>query len=439
MGQFEFIANNGSYPPTLSQLCKFRTGKCRDESSFTVALSRYLGIPAAIDFTPHWGNRSNSHAWSVLILPSGKGTPFYMGCIPGDTAQYFHSYLKPKIFRHRFRLNRDIVNDFFKEEYVYPLFRLPDFIDVTDEYYETTDVVRKVPRPYNKHSVAYICVADRENWVPVFYGKISWGKATFKSMGRNILYSMSVMENGRIQPIGDPFYISSNGEVREVKIQQQKAQSMTLLRKYPFFGKQDFFNGRMNAGKFQGANDRDFKHATTFFTHEGITEGCWYKHKVTDKHAFKYLRYLGPNGSYCNINELEFFDIKGKKLTGKIIGTQGSGKQDKGTVFDGNILTGFNGVSPDGHWVGLELKEPATVTEIRYMPRNDGNTIEKGDIYELMMYRDGRWKTLFIKRAKNDHITFNGVPAGGLYLLRDITKGVEERPFTYVQNKQIWW
>ena len=36
----------------------------------------------------------------VLIKPDGSGTPFYMGCAPGDTAQYFHSYLKPKVFRH---------------------------------------------------------------------------------------------------------------------------------------------------------------------------------------------------------------------------------------------------------------------------------------------------------------------------------------------------
>jgi len=32
---------------------------------------------SAVDFTPHWGNRSNSHAWSVVILPDGKATPFF--------------------------------------------------------------------------------------------------------------------------------------------------------------------------------------------------------------------------------------------------------------------------------------------------------------------------------------------------------------------------
>src|SRR5574344_1711004 len=439
MNQFEFIGNNGSLPPTLTQLCKYRTGKCSDESSFVVSLSRCLGIPTAIDFTPHWGNRTNSHAWSVLILPNGKGTPFYMGCVPGDTAQYFHSYLKPKIFRHRFQLNRKMMNDFKGEQSVYPMFWLPDFIDVTNEDYETTDVVREIPDKYRHRRVSYICVVNQEKWTPVYYVKISWGKVKFKSMGRKILYSVGMIENGEVVPIGTPFYIDANGEVKDFEYDHHKTQSMTLLRKYPFFGKEDFFNNRMSFGKFQGCNNLDFKDVTTFFTHEGITEGCWYRHKVTDKKTYKYVRYLGPSNSYCNINELDFYDEKGNKLTGKILGTQGTKDQGKETVFDGNILTGFNGNSPDGHWVGLELSQPSRITEVRYIPRNDGNSIEFGDVYELKMYYRGKWKSLAQQKAKDNHVTFYNVPVNALFILSDKTKGVEERPFTYVNRKQVWW
>lgn len=439
MRQFEFVANNGDIPPALNQLCKYRTGKCRDESSFVVAMSRFMGIPTAIDFTPHWGNRTNSHSWSVVILPNGKGTPFYMGCVPGDTAQYFHSYLKPKIFRHRFQLNRKMMNDFKGEQSVYPMFWLPDFIDVTNEYYETTDVVREIPDKYRHRRIAYICVVDQEKWTPVYYGKISWGKVKFKSMGRKILYSVGMIENGEVVPVGTPFYIDANGEVKDFEYDHHKTQSMTLLRKYPFFGKEDFFNNRMSFGKFQGCNNLDFKDVTTFFTHEGITEGCWYRHKVTDKKTYKYVRYLGPSNSYCNINELEFYDEKGNKLTGKIIGTQGTKDQDKETAFDGNILTGFNGNSPDGHWVGLKLSQPSRIAEVRYIPRNDGNSIEIGDVYELKMYYRGKWKSLAQQKAKDNHVTFYNVPVNALFILSDKTKGVEERPFTYVNGKQVWW
>lgn len=437
--QFEFIGQTGGIPPTLIQLCRQRTGKCRDESAFQQALARSMGIPTAIDFTPHWGNRTNSHAWSVLILPDGKGTPFYMGCVPGDTAQYFHPYLKPKIFRHRFRLNREMMKDFVGEESVYSFFRQPDFIDVTDEYYETTHVEREVPEKYHENKVAYICVSDKEDWVPVHYGKIVDGKVTFKSMGRRILYMMAVMGSRGLVTVGNPFYITPEGKVIDVKSNEKKLQSMTLLRKYPFFGREDFFNFRMSYGKFQGSNDPSFKKPVTFFTHEGITEGCWYERKVEDKHSYRYARYLSPNGSYCNINELEFYDAEGNKLTGCIIGTEGVENQRKETVFDSNVLTGFHGNSPDGHWVGLAFNRPVTIAKVKYMPRNDGNTIEIGDEYKLKIFQNGYWRTLETKKATENEISFENVSSGGLYILSDITKGVEERPFTYVKGKQVWW
>lgn len=437
--QFEFIGQTGGIPPTLEQLCRQRTGKCRDESAYEVALARSMGIPTAIDFTPHWGNRTNSHSWCVLILPDGKGTPFYMGCVPGDTAQYYHPYLKPKIFRHQFRLNREMMIDFVGEESIYPLFRQPDFIDVTDEYYETTHVERIIPEEFLEHKVAYICVSDKEDWVPVHYGKIEDGKVTFKSMGRRILYMTAVVDRGMLKTVGDPFYITSEGKVIDVKSSENKKQSMTLFRKYPFFGREDFFNFRMSYGKFQGCNEPSFKKPVTFFTHDGITEGCWYERKVEDKHKYRYARYMSPNGSYCNINELEFYDVDGHKLTGRIIGTEGVENQRKETVFDGNVLTGFHGNSPDGHWVGLAFSRPVTIAKVKYMPRNDGNTIEIGDEYKLKIFQNGYWRTLETKKATENEISFENVSSGGLYILSDITKGVEERPFTYVKGKQVWW
>lgn len=440
MKQFEFISNRGGITPTLSSICKYRTGKCQDEASYTVALSRYLGIPTTVDFVPHWGNRPNDHVWSVLILPNGKATPFYMGFAPGDTAQYTHSYIKPKVFRRRFELNREIKDDLSGENNVPELFRLPTFIDVTDEYYETTDVKREIPNEYRHHNVAYICVSDRDKWIPVHYGKISFGYATFKSMGRNILYTIGIWKNGSIVPIGNPFVLRADGTIREIICNKNKKQTMSLYRKYPFFAKFDPFNGRMGLGRFQGSNKKDFSDLTTLFTHEGATEGCWLEQKLKPTgQTFKYLRYIGYQGSYCNVNEIEFFNAQGNMLKGKIIGTDGIDKHTKETVFDGDVLTGFEGNSPDGHWVGLELSRASDVTKIRYMPRNDGNCVEIGDKYQLLIYIDGKWKTLAWIRAKDTKLILKNMPSDGLFLLRDRTKGKEERIFTYENGKQVWW
>lgn len=204
-------------------------------------------------------------------------------------------------------------------------------------------------------------------------------------------------------------------------------------------GKQDFFNGRMSGGKFQGSNFADFSQHTDLYIHQGITNGNWYRIPIKDKGLYRYLRYIGPNGSYCNINELAFYDDKGKQIKGKIIGTEGEQWATKEKVFDGDILTGFSAVSPDGHWVGLQLNHPMRVSKLCYIPRNDGNNIEVGDKYELYYWKDESWVLLGTQTATSDILIFRNIPITGLYVLSDVTKGHEERIFTYEKGEQVWW
>jgi hypothetical protein len=240
-------------------------------------------------------------------------------------------------------------------------------------------------------------------------------------------------------PFGEPFVIKGDGTVQTIQRNEKKRTTLQLLRKYPFMGEEDFFNARMSGGRFQGANLPDFSDAVTFYKFEGLTNGNWYEVPVTDEGTYRYLRYIGPRGSHCNINELEFYDTDGKKLSGTIIGTEGESWAGKEKVFDGDILTGFSAVSPDGHWVGLKLSTPRQVSKFKFIPRNDGNCIEIGDEYELVYWKEGDWVSLGIQVATHNVLTFKDMPSGGLYVLHDKTKGHEERIFTYEKGKQVWW
>lgn len=439
--QFEYYIYNSKYQTNPNLLFKAKSGKCADETCFSIYLSRYLGIPAAYDFTPHWGNRSNSHSWSVLIGKDGKSIPFFAGNIPGDTIHYFYSYIKPKVFRYRYSINKMMVNDLKDEVSIPDLFSNNTRIyDVSDEYFATTDVTRSVPEQIQSRKVAYICVFDNRDWVPVDYGLIRNGKVRFKSMGRGIVYMAGLFINGRIVPFGNPFLISNNGKVKDIEANPKDTVNMKLLRKYPFMGTQDFFNSRMDEGQFQASNNADFSDSTVLYVHKGITNGNWYTIPIKDKSSYKYLRYVGAKGSFCNINELEFFGPDGKKIDGTIIGTEGENWARKENVFDGNILTGFGGLTPDGNWVGLSLSKSSIVSKIRYIGRNDGNGIEVNDEYELLYWSSHKgWVSYSKTIAKDNVLYFNGVPSEGLYILRDLTKGSEERIFTYENGKQIWW
>ena len=66
--------------------------------------------------------------------------------------------------------------------------------------------------------------------------------------------------------------------------------------------------GRMVGGQFQWANVADFSSGvTTLFTVASTpSEGTMTVQAVTNASSFRYLRYIGPAGAYCNVAEVEF-------------------------------------------------------------------------------------------------------------------------------------
>ncbi len=126
-------------------------------------------------------------------------------------------------------------------------------------------------------------------------------------------------------------------------------------------------------------------------------------------------------------------------ISGEIIGTPGVPGKTMEKVFDGDILTGFEGDSPDGHWIGMKFNKPDKIGRIRYIPRNDGNCIEVGDEYELIQWQNCGWESLGKQVATANILKYKEIPSGGLYVLHNLTKGHEERIFTYEDGKQVWW
>ncbi|HUZ07004.1 MAG TPA: hypothetical protein VMV89_05895, partial [Candidatus Paceibacterota bacterium] len=68
------------------------------------------------------------------------------------------------------------------------------------------------------------------------------------------------------------------------------------------------FESRMVDGIFQGANQSDFSDAVTFYTVAAQPpSGTFTSVSVTNTSAFRYVRYLSPNGGYGNVAELQFY------------------------------------------------------------------------------------------------------------------------------------
>lgn len=121
------------------------------------------------------------------------------------------------------------------------------------------------------------------------------------------MYMTAFYVKGKIVPFGNPFFIQNDGTIRDVIANDKKTCTLKLTRKYPFMGKEDFFNLRMIGGKFQGSNVSDFSQSVDLLVFKDVTNGNWYEYPITNSGRYRYLRYIGPNNSYCNINELVFF------------------------------------------------------------------------------------------------------------------------------------
>ena len=168
--------------------------------------------------------------------------------------------------------------------------------------------------------------------------------------------------------------------------------------------------------------------------------------EIKPQKTYRYWRYVSAKNKGCNLAELAFYsDKEEKELTGTIIGTNASVRydtmpMDKSKVFDKDILTYYEAPSTvDYPWVGLDFNKPVSINKIIYTPRNDDNNIHAGDLYELFYWEYNHWMSLGQQRAIESKLTYTTVPDNALLLLKDLTKGEEERIFTYENDKQVWW
>ncbi len=433
----------GTTPLTVSRmstLTRIPSGTCAEYSLLTTAMMRANGIPVVTDFTPHWPFRSLSHSWNVLLENNGRHVAF-----PGANAPVGELHKKDhkmaKAFRKTYAINRELQQLNFLEKYVPQVFRNIFIKDVTDEYMPVSDLTFQLDNPQDS-KYAYLTVFNDEQWVPIYWGKISGKKVEFKAMGRDILYMPVYYGPTGNTPVSEPFVLTLQGEVKPIVPDTFARQTLHLYRKYPVFHETFAVGTRLIGGKFQASANPQFKDAVTIYTVSDFTTET--KEFALDSVAksYRYWRYLSPNDAFCNIAEIVFFEKDTIPVYGKIIGTEGTFRKGQNytreCVFDRDILTFFDAPEGSGCWVGMDFGKPVDISKIRYSPRSDGNCIEPGDEYELMYWMKDQWVSLGKKKAEGLTISFEDCPVNALFLLHNKTKGWQERPFTYENGRQVW-
>jgi len=427
-------------------LLDLRYGTCLELTDMLVYVMRSLGIPCGIDMmVQHPDNYTLQHWWNYMRDTSGLCVAFDFYYALEEPAEKLACIHKCGVaYRKCFALQKE--SFFFKNKskgmYIPESLKGLFLKNVSHHYFEENPVTLPVGKEYKNGDVLFLSVFNNTNWVPITWDEVKDGVVTFRYLDPNVLYQLTCFSaEGIYRPESEPFIVYPDGTVYFTKPDKANRQDMKLSRKFRFPWWWYEFGENVIGGKFQFANKADFSDAVTVHT---ITTAAmrYIDVPVSNPQRFKYARYLSAPEGRNMMAEVQFFS-NDVQLQGKVIGTGGSFQdfpdKTKYSVFDGNTLTYFFADEKSGAWAGLEFDKPERISRIRYWFRYDDNTIREGDYYELFYWGENDWVSAGRQTAVDTLLYYHQIPSKSLYWLRNLTRGKEERPFTYEDEKQIFW
>lgn len=201
------------YHPTdqsISEMTETGLGRCEDMTNATIYAMRAVGLAVTSDYTPHWANSGNNHAWNAIVTPDGRATPF-MGaeCNPG---KYTLANKLAKVYRKTFsKQKNNLIFQERKQEKVPGWLASKSYLDVTVDYVDVGDVTIAIDREVpDSVDLAYLCVFNSGEWRAIHWARIAAGAAVFTAMGTNIVYLPALYLNGEIVPFGVPVILRAD-------------------------------------------------------------------------------------------------------------------------------------------------------------------------------------------------------------------------------------
>ena len=425
--------------PIVTEL---KTGSCREQTDAIIYILRSVGIPCGTDMVMQRGETNASHFWCFVLDKNGD-TYISEPTIWSEANQI--DIKRAKIMRKTYSLNKGMKESMDGFSEIHPNFRTPMFYDVTKIYAQELVDSLSIPidslyKPFREtQALYYLCLSNRDEWVPVDFTRMKDNKITFSHVESDVVCSIGIWDKEQLQIISDPFLIDPDTHTCKFYRPKESYSSKCLFNKYSIFVG-DFVD-RMIGGVVEGSNDSDFVCCDTLFMIEKAPLRLLNIVYPSNDKSYRYVRYRGKDGSYCNISELLLFENASDTipLKGRVIGTPGSkhgdGKQEYTNVFDGDFYTSFNYKYESGGWAGLDLSYPHKISKIGYVPRNRDNFVRKGDVYELFFWKEGKWNSLGRKVSSSDSLVYD-TPDNSLLYLKNMVRGKDERIFDVVNGIQ---
>lgn len=428
-------------------------GKCNDRSIWATMSMRAFGIPAAYEFIPLWGSGNHGHSFCSVILPNNN-IIVYQDEKANNTNNLFAQKV-PKIYRRMYaaQTNTAVFHN-RKTESLPTLFSDFKILDVTAMHSIGQRDVPITLQTSIQSKLAYLCVFHPASWIPVACTENEGRNACFTSIGTGtdnqgrapllgedigagILYLPALYSKDKVIPAANPIIVHTS-EIREIKADTANRETITLSRKFPRLNRIISFAQQMTNGVFEVANKSDFSDRVEVHYISNTPQSRIQRAHIRLTKPYRYVRYRKYNGVF-SIAELAVYNRNNIQIKGRPIASEGCNHlPELSAIYDRSPLTYFDVNGGIDIWAGLAFDKPEYIEYLEFCPRNDDNEIYPGDEYELF-YWNNKWTSLGKQKASSYSLTYHQVPKNALLWLRDLTKGKEERPFTYENGKQIWW
>lgn len=189
------------------QLLSRKEGPCPDLVDLGVFSMRSQGIPAAVNVIPFWATATGGHFMDVFF--DDRMHPH--NCDYGTRDLGENLQREPaKVLRLTYSKQPETLASFEdKNNIPSGILQQQNYIDVTKDYWETTDVKCPLYSSTNSSKIVYATTFNGLAWRPFWWGKVANGETTFNSICKRTVIIPQYYTNGKLIPAGPPVVIGN--------------------------------------------------------------------------------------------------------------------------------------------------------------------------------------------------------------------------------------
>lgn len=185
-----------------------KQGACADIANLSAFALRSQGIAAAVNIIPYWATATEGHFTNTFfdqnnqIIHCDYGTRDFRNNLPREPAKVLRiTYSKNPSSLASFENQNNIPKGFLQKQ---------NYIDVTPEYWKTTNVICPLfPNP-NMPSVVYATTFNGLAWKPFWWSLNKNNQAEFSSLCIGTVIIPQYYINGKLSSAGYPVIINEN-------------------------------------------------------------------------------------------------------------------------------------------------------------------------------------------------------------------------------------